>query len=370
MKTISIKSAVVNSKGEPFKIEELDLKIEPRPNEVLVKVVATGICQTDVHIQNQHYPVPLPIVLGHEGAGIVEQIGDAVISVQVGDHVIMSYMSCGICPSCLKGRAPYCYQGFEANFGGSRLDGTNAISRNEEEIHGHFFGQSSFSTYALATERNVVKVPKDVPLEILGPLGCGFQTGAGAVLNSLKIKPESTVAIFGVGSVGLAAVMASKIVNAKTVIAVDISDERLELAKELGATHTINIKNSNVTEEVKKISEHGVDYVLEITGRPDMLKLGVSILAPLGTAAQIGGAPAGTEAPIDMTSLLLGRTVMGIAQGDSIPQLFIPQLIDYYTKGLFPFDKLIKFYPFEEINQAVEDMLAGKVIKPIVRILN
>ncbi|MNF73124.1 Aryl-alcohol dehydrogenase [compost metagenome] len=236
-------------------------------------------------------------------------------------------MFCGICPSCLKGREPYCYQSFEANFGGSRLDSTNAIRRNKEEIHGHFFGQSSFSTYALATERNVVKVPKDVPLEILGPLGCGFQTGAGAVLNSLKIKPDSRVAIFGVGSVGLASVMASKIVNASTIIVVDVNDERLQLAKELGATDTINIKSTNVAEEVKKITGYGVDYMLEITGRPEMLKLGVSILAPLGTAAQIGGAPAGTEASIDMTSLLLGRTVMGIAQGDSIPQLFIPQLI-------------------------------------------
>ena len=365
-------AAVIRKKGSPFLFEELDMEIQPRPDEVLVRIVATGICQTDVHIRNQEYPVPLPLVLGHEGAGIVEQVGDGVTTVQPGDHVTISYQACGSCPSCRSGHYPYCYHGFEVNFGGARLDGTNALSKysesGKETIHGHFFGQSSFATYALATEQNVVKVPNDVPLELLGPLGCGLQTGAGAVLNSLKVPSGSSIVILGVGSVGLAAIMAARIAGANPIIAVDVVPERLQLAEELGATHTINGKEENTAKRIKEITGFGAEYVLEITGRPQMLHMAVNVLAPLGTAAQIGGSPAGTEAPIDMTALLGGRTVKGIAQGDSIPQIFIPKLIDFYKAGKFPFDRLVRYYEFEEINQAMEDMLSGKVIKPILKI--
>ena len=365
-------AAVVREKKAPFLFEELDMEVQPRANEVLVRIIATGICQTDVHIRNQEYQVPLPVVLGHEGAGIVEQVGDGVVTVQPGDHVTLSYQACGSCPSCRTGHYPYCYYGYEANFGGARLDGTNALSREnssgKEVVHGHFFGQSSFATYALATEQNVVKVPKDVPLELLGPLGCGLQTGAGAVLNSLKVQAGSSIVILGTGTVGMAAIMAARIAGAGSIIAVDVSPQRLQLASELGATHTVNGKEGDTAQRIKEITITGADYVLEITGLPQMLKMGVNVLAPLGTAALIGGAPAGTEAPIDMASLLGGRTLRGIAQGDSIPQIFIPKLIDYYKSGQFPFDRLVRYYDFKDINLAIEDMVSTKVIKPILRI--
>ncbi|MFJ4922967.1 NAD(P)-dependent alcohol dehydrogenase [Streptomyces sp. NPDC088725] len=370
--TIAVKAAVVRAKGEPFDFQELDLDTRLRPDEVLVKVVATGVCQTDVHVRDQHLPTPLPAVLGHEGSGIVEAVGGAVTSVAPGDHVVMSYQACGHCKPCLSGNYAYCAQSFPMNFGGSRLDGTNALRRRAgdagEEIHGHFFGQSSFATHAVATERNVVRVPDDVPLDLLSPLGCGLQTGAGAVLNSLQIPAGAAVVVFGTGTVGLAAVMAARVVGASPIIAVDISAERLALAAELGATHTINGTEEDTAQRIAEITGSGADYVLEVTGLPHMLTLAVDVLAPLGTAAQIGGAPAGAEAPVNMNALLGGRTVRGVAQGDSIPQLFVPQLIDLYRAGQFPFDRLVTFYEFDEINQAVADTKTGAAIKPVLRV--
>ncbi|WP_406373847.1 NAD(P)-dependent alcohol dehydrogenase [Streptomyces sp. NBC_01550] len=367
--TISVTAAVVRERGGPFTFEDLTLDTVLRPDEVLVKVVATGLCQTDIHVRDQALPTPLPVVLGHEGAGIVERVGDAVSTVAPGDRVVMSYQACGHCTPCLSGNPAYCALSFPANFGGSRLDGTNALHAGGEEIHGHFFGQSSFATHALATERNVVKVDdEDIPLELLSPLGCGLQTGAGAVLNSLKIEAGASVVIIGAGTVGLAAVMAAKVAGASPVIAVDIVPERLDLARELGATHTVNAKEEDAAARIAELTGGGADYVLEITARPEMLTLAVDALAPLGTAALIGGAPAGAHAPVNMNALLGGRTVRGIAQGDSIPQLFIPQLIDLYRAGRFPFDRLITFYGFDQINEAATDTRTGAAIKPVLRI--
>ncbi|MGW6460689.1 NAD(P)-dependent alcohol dehydrogenase [Streptomyces sp. NPDC055078] len=366
--TTPVRAAVVRAKGEPFAFEDLELDTRLRPDEILVRVVATGVCQTDIHVRDQHLPTPLPAVLGHEGAGVVERVGAAVTSVAPGDRVVMSYQACGHCRPCRSGNPAYCAESFPLNFGGSRPDGTNALSAGGEEIHGHFFGQSSFATHALATERNAVKVGDDIPLELLAPLGCGLQTGAGAVLNSLKVPAGSSVVVIGTGTVGLAAVMAAKVAGASPVIAVDIVPERLDLARELGATHTVNAKDEDTAARIAEITGGGADHVLEITARPDMLTLAVDALAPLGTAALIGGAPAGAHAPVNMNALLGGRTVRGIAQGDSIPQLFIPQLIDLYRAGRFPFDRLITHYGFDEINQAVTDTQKGAVIKPVLRI--
>ncbi|MGW4201369.1 NAD(P)-dependent alcohol dehydrogenase [Streptomyces sp. NPDC004726] len=366
---LAVTAAVVRETGGPFVREELTLDARLRPDEVLVRVVASGVCQTDVHVRDQHLPTPLPAVLGHEGAGVVERVGDAVTTVVPGDHVVMTYQSCGHCRPCLSGFPAYCARSFPANFGGSRLDGTNALRDGDgAEVHGHFFGQSSFATHALATERNVVKVDDDLPLELLAPLGCGLQTGAGAVLNSLRVPAGSSLVVIGTGTVGLAAVMAAKAAGAAPVIAVDIVPERLELAAELGATHTVDAREEDVAARIAEITDGGADYVLEITARPGMLTLAVNALAPLGTAALIGGAPAGARAEVDMNALLGGRTVRGIAQGDSIPQLFIPQLIDLYRTGRFPFDRLITTYGFDEINEAVADTRSGAAIKPVLRV--
>ena len=372
MKPRKITAAVVTNTGAPFEIEELELD-GPRADEILVRIVAVGICQTDVHVRDRLQPAGLPAVLGHEGSGVVEEVGSAVRSVKPGDRVILSYDSCGRCRFCLGGRNSYCEQAMAINFGGSRLDGTNALRRpgNGEGtgVHGHFFGQSSFATYALATERNVVKAPDDLPLELLGPLGCGLQTGAGAVLNSLHVPANASIAILGTGAVGLAAVMAARVARANPIIGVDLVPKRLALAAELGATHTIDARKEDVRERIAQITHGGgVDFALEITALPEMLSLAVDILAPCGTAGQIGGGIPGAKAAIGMSRLLLGRSVRGIIQGDSIPRSFIPKLIEMYRRGEFPFDRLVRFYDFAQINEAVADAASGETIKPILRI--
>lgn len=360
---MQIQAAVIEEKSGPFVFRDIELD-EPRADEILIRTVATGICQTDAHVREQAYATPLPLVLGHEGAGIVEKTGDGVTDVKSGDRVALSYPSCGHCNYCLSGHGPYCEHGFDLSFGGSRLDGTNAM----HGVHGHFFGQSSFATHVIATERNTVKVPADVPLELMGPLGCGMQTGAGAVLNALQVPAGASIAVFGTGGVGLAAVMAARIAGASTIIAVDINADRLALAEELGATHSINGSKEQTYNRIIDIVPGGVDYVLEVTAQPHMLKLAIDVLSLMGTAALVGGAPAGTEASVDMNQLLNGRVLRGVVQGDATPQIFIPKLIRWYREGRFPFDRLVAFYDFEDIEQAFADAKSGATIKPILRI--
>ena len=336
----------------------------PRPDEVLVRVVATGVCQTDAHMRNQDYPIPLPAILGHEGAGIVESVGSAVGDLVPGDHVALTFPSCGRCGLCRTGAPSICAHGFQLCFSCARLDGSNAYAG--AGVHGHFFGQSSFAQFALASERNAVRIAKDIPFELAGPLGCGMQTGAGAVLNSLQVNAGESIAVFGTGAVGFAAVMTANAVGATTIVAVDLNDARLTLAAELGATHTVNANTDNLAEQLRKIRPHGFDYVLEITARPQMMALAMEMIAPRGVAALIGGAPAGTTAAIDMNTLLVGRTLRGIVQGDSIPQIFIPKLVELYRSGRFPIDRLVRTYEFADINQAFADAAQGTVIKPVL----
>lgn len=253
---MEITAAITHGKGESFKLEKVTLD-SPKANEVKIKIVASGTCHTDMVARDQEYPVPLPAVLGHEGSGIVEEVGEGVTTVAPGDHVVLSYSSCGHCKSCLSGQPFACEYMFEYNFTGVMGDQTHRLHHHDQHLS-TFFGQSSFATYAVANERNVVKVDKDVDLSLLGPLGCGIQTGSGAVLNTLKPEGGSSIAIFGSGAVGLSALMAAKAIGCTTIIAVDIHDHRLELAKELGATHTINAKNDDPVKKITEITEKGV----------------------------------------------------------------------------------------------------------------
>lgn len=367
---MKITAAVVREQEQPFEIEELELE-DPRAGEVLVRVVATGMCHTDLIVRDQWYPVPLPVVLGHEGAGVVERVGDGVVELEPGDHVVLTFASCGRCANCLRGKPTYCLHFFGLNFGGGRLgDGSNATSRDGDPVHDRFFGQSSFATHAIATERNAIKVRDDVPLELLGPLGCGVQTGAGGVMNSLAPEAGTNIAVFGAGAVGMSAVMAARIVGCTTIVATDVIPERLELARELGATHTINAGDTeNVVEEVQDLTGGGADYSLETTGVPAVLRQAVDSLAPVGVCGVIGAAPLGTEVSLDMNGILIpGKTVRGIVEGDAVPDVFIPRLVDLYRGGRFPFDRLVRYYSLEEINQAAEDADEGRTLKPVLRI--
>jgi aryl-alcohol dehydrogenase len=360
------KAAVTFVSGEPYQITDITID-DPKQGEVLVRLAGTGICHTDVLAQNQAYPVPLPAVLGHEGAGVVEKVGLGITHIQPGDHVVLSYSSCGSCPNCLSGKAYACEQFYDLNFAGKMADGTSRLHKDGQDLS-NFFGQSSFAYYAVASARNVVKVPKDVPLEMLGPLGCGIQTGSGSVLNKLKPEPGSSIVVFGTGTVGLSAIMAANVSHCGVIIAVDIQDNRLKLAKELGATHTINAKEQNVAETIMSITGKGVNYAIETSGRPENSRLAVDSLAVLGTAVQVAGTALGTEVSLDLNTILFERNFNGFLMGEGVPQLYIPRLIELYKQGKFPFDKLIKYYTLEEINQAIEDSKNGTTVKPIIKL--
>ncbi len=362
-----ITAAVVHGTDRSFSLEEVDIE-EPRAHEVLVRIVATGMCHTDLVVRDGGRSSGLPAVLGHEGAGVVEHVGDGVTNVQPGDHVVLTFASCGRCSNCLRGKGSYCLDLMAHNFTGARPDGTSPLSQDGNVIRGVFFSQSSFATYALATEGNVVKVPTDLPLELLGPLGCGIQTGAGAVINALQPSPGSSLAIFGAGSIGMSALLAAKIVGCTTIIAVDINNDRLRLAIELGATHTINSKRVDPVEAIRQATcSMGVNYSLEATGIPHVFRQAVDCLAVLGTCGVVGVAPVGAEVSLDIFSVLLGRFVRGIVQGDSVPNLFIPALLKLYRQGRFPFDRLVSYYDFDEINKAAMDSEMGITIKPVLR---
>jgi len=364
---MKVTAAVVWEKEAPFSVEELEME-EPRAGEVLVRVVGAGTCHTDLIVRDQWYPVPLPVVLGHEGSGVVERVGAGVTSVEPGDPVVLSFDHCGGCPNCLTGKPAYCATFFERNFGGSRPDGSSALSKGGESVHSRFFGQSSFATYALASENSVVKVPEGAPLELLGPLGCGVQTGAGAVLNALRPEPGSSIAVFGTGAVGINAILAAAVSGCTTIVGVDIRPERLELARELGATHTVNASESDVVEKVARITGGGPNYALETTGVPGVLRQAVDALAPLGTCGVVGAPPVGTEVSLDWNRVMIpGKTVRGIIEGDSVPQVFIPKLVELHATGRFPFDRLVKFYDLDEINAAAHDAEGGATLKPILR---
>jgi len=363
---VKIKAAVVRQRAALFQIEDVELD-DPREDEVLVRIAGCGLCHTDLAARDQLTPAPLPIVLGHEGSGVVEKVGARVRKVEPGDHVVLSFLSCGACAYCRKGMPSLCVIGFPLNFLGVRADGSHTIRKNGEAVNASFFGQSSFASYALANQQSVVKVPKEVPVEILGPLGCGVQTGAGGVMNSLQARPGSSIAVFGAGSVGMSAVMAAAVCGCTKIVAVDIKEERLKIAQEFGATHVINSSLVDPVQEIQKLMGGGVDYSLDCTGVPAAIRQAVDALAVGGTCGLIGISPPGTDMNLDIVNMLLGRSVVGIMGGDAIPDVFIPQLIDLYRQGRFPFDKMIRFYALDQINKAAEDSESGKTVKAVLR---
>jgi aryl-alcohol dehydrogenase len=364
---VNIRAAIVRQKSGPFLLEDIELQ-EPRHDEIRVKIAGCGICHTDLVCRDQYFPVPLPCVFGHEGSGIVDAVGAGVTGLVPGDHVVLSFDNCGACAPCLKGRPGYCLDLYASNFLGTRVDGSVALHAKAAggPVHGHFFQQSSFATYALARANNAVKVDPAVPIELLGPLGCGIQTGAGAVMNALRPEAGSSIAIFGSGSVGLSAVMAAHLVGCATIIAVDLNSSRLDVARELGATHVVSTQAGNPVEAIQEISGGGVLYSLECTGLPQVLRQAVDALTLTGICGVIGVSPLGTEVALDMNALMFGRTVRGIIEGDSVPRIFIPQLVELYKQGRFPFDRLVSFYQLDQINEAVKDTESGKALKAIV----
>jgi aryl-alcohol dehydrogenase len=359
-------AAIVPAAGSPFELERAVVG-EPSPEEVLVRVEAAGICHTDISVQEGKFGTPFPIVLGHEGAGTVEAVGAAVSRLAVGDRVVLSFDYCGHCRNCRDGRPTYCYENWPRNFGGGRLDGTTSLELDGAPVHSHFLGQSVFARFAVCPEHSVTRIESEIPAALLAPLGCGIQTGAGAVLNALRPEPRDAIAIFGLGAVGLAAVMAAAIRGCETIVGVDPEPERRALAAELGATATLDPGAVDPVEALREIAPEGLQWSLEISGIPAVLQQALDVLAPGATCGLIGAPPVGTRFPLDVHQILsFGRVLRGIVIGDAVPQRFLPELVSHWEQGRLPLEKLVTTFPFAEIEAAVAAARSGAVVKPVL----
>jgi len=363
------RAAIVREAGQPIAVELLEIdEHRLQPAEVLVELVATGLCHTDLAARDNHFPIPLPSVLGHEGAGIVKAVGSAVKAVAPGDRVVLCPANCTVCDQCRAGHPSYCRQMWPLNLPGPRADGSFPYhDAAGHPVNGGFFGQSSLATACIAHESNVVKVGEYVPLEILGPLGCGMQTGAGTVLNVFRPAAGEGIGVFGAGPVGLAAVMAARATGCLPIVVVDINDQRLEQAMRLGATHCLNGGAGEVSQRIlDDICTAGLHYCIDTTGRNDVIGQALAALRPRGRCALLA-VPSTPSLEVAWSAMTAGRTLEYVQEGDSVPGTLIPQLIALHKAGLFPFDELIRFYALDDLSQAVADFEQGRVIKAVIR---
>jgi aryl-alcohol dehydrogenase len=360
-------AAVMSALHAPLEVEEVDVDA-PRSGEVLVRVVATGVCHTDALAREGDMPFPAPGVLGHEGAGVVEAIGADVEGFVRGDHVVIGWPWCGRCPSCLDGQPRYCDLLGPLVVRGARADGSTAVRRADgSPLHSHFFGQSSFATYALTDARGLVRVPEDAPIELMGPLACGIGTGAGAVLNVLRPPLGSSVVVYGAGAVGLAALMAARLTGATRIVAVDRHARRLELARELGATEVVDVSDGDPVEAVRDACGGPADFALECTGVVEVLRQASESIGMRGTCALIGGAPAGAGFTLDHQRTLWGKRVVGILGGEGRSSVLIGSLIELHRQGRFPYHRLVAEFPLDEVEKAIAASASGEVVKPVLR---
>jgi aryl-alcohol dehydrogenase len=361
---VNVKAALMTDPGAPFSIEAVELD-GPNDDEVLVRLVATGVCHTDLVGKAVWPPEGRPMVFGHEGAGVVEAVGKNVNSVTEGNRVLLSFRSCRQCPQCTSGHVGYCDQFAALNASGVRPDGSTVLHRNGTAIFGNWFGQSSFASHAVAYEDNIVVVDDSVDLAVAAPFGCGIQTGAGAVLNTLRPSTDATLAVFGAGAVGLSAVMVAKASGVGTIVAVDPVESRRQMAMEFGATHTVDPLSVEPVEAVREATGGGADRALDATAIPAVIHQAVDALATRGVLAVVGvGEP---EVSINITEVInRGKTIRGVIEGDATPQEFIPRLLEMHARGEFPADRMMRQYPFEQIETAVADAHSGATIKPVL----
>jgi aryl-alcohol dehydrogenase len=359
---MEVVAAVSRDRSPGFSLERLTLA-DPAPDEVLVRMVAVGVCHTDLAAKEIYGDTP--VVLGHEGAGVVEAVGADVSHVAPGDQVILSFRSCGVCDECADGHRPYCRRFTELNTSGRRDDGSFAITDAQGPVLGSFFGQSAFATRVLAHSDNTVKVDPSVDLVTAAPFGCGFQTGAGVVANVLRPSPSARLVVYGAGGVGMAAVMAAKALGVETIVAVDLSEARRQAAREAGATHVVDGAAESAADEIRAVTAGGATHAFDTTSVPAVIAAAVAGLAPRGTLVLVGsGAAPFTLIGNDL--IVEGKSIRGSIEGDANPQEFIPQLLDWHRQGRFPVDRLIRTYPFAEINTAVDDARSGSAIKPVL----
>ncbi|SEE38385.1 aryl-alcohol dehydrogenase [Streptomyces sp. 2131.1] len=362
--TTRFRAAVLRSYEEPFAVEDVVLDTEPAPGEILVEIAGAGMCRTDLAVRRSAGRSPLPAVLGHEGAGVVVRAGGGPdTEIGVGDHVVLSFDSCGHCRNC-RGAAPaYCDSFAALNLFGGRADEPPRLTDADCKVLApRWFGQSSFADYALVSARNAVRVDPALPVELLGPLGCGFLTGAGAVLNTFRAGPGDTLLVLGAGAVGLAAVMAAGAAGVP-VVAVDRHRQRLELAERFGAV-PLDAGTAGLPEHVRRLTDGGARFALDTTASPTLINDALRALRPTGTLGLV--ARLHTALPLEPGTLDRGRSIRHICEGDAVPGLLIPVLTGLWRAGSFPFDQLIRTYPLADINEAERDCEEGRVVKPVL----
>lgn len=364
------RAAILEQLNTPLIVEEIELD-DPVDNEVLIKMVASGVCHTDLHCIKGDLLTPPPIVLGHEGAGIVEKIGRNVTSVQPGDRVLVTVApNCGKCPACMMGVPTSCEVDPQtAMLMGTMANGTKRMRRKDGTELSHFMAQSSFSEYAVVEESATVKVRDDAPLDVVCLLGCGASTGIGAVINKARVKAGSSVAVFGCGGVGLSVIMAAKLVGANPIVAVDLLDSKLKAAKQFGATVLVNASKQDPIAEIAAACAGGVEYSFEVIGNTKAMSQAFHSVysRPGGMALILGLAPIGLTFEVEAWRFLREVTITGCTAGSIRPRIDIPRYIDLFMAGKLPIDKLVSArYSLDEINDAVQDTFKGRVLRAVV----
>ncbi|WP_030623043.1 NAD(P)-dependent alcohol dehydrogenase [Streptomyces sclerotialus] len=357
-----IQAAVVETQGGPFTVRDLDLE-GPRPEEILVRITAAGICHTDLSMRQIWPEQRLPMVFGHEGTGVVEAVGEAVTAVRPGDTVCLSYRSCGACPQCDAGAPAYCLSAGALNAAGTRADGSTPLAGQGGPVFGSFFGQSSFATYVLTDESNTVKVPADLPPAVAAPLGCSVQTGVGTVTNVLRPEAGTSLVVFGAGSVGLSAVMAAVAAGCHVTVVEPLAARRA-LAEELGATASVDpAASEDVAAAVRAANDGDPDHAIDTTGRPSVISHAIASLRRRGELALVG---IGTADFPTLPVMTKGLRLHGVTEGDADPATAVPQLAALYQEGKLPIDRLITRFPFADIEKAARAAATGQVIKPVL----
>jgi len=362
-----MKAAVFHHPHEPLSLEELEL-LPPQRNEVTVRMAATGVCHSDLHFIDGVLPHPAPAVLGHEGAGVVEGVGEGVTYVQPGDHVILSFIpSCGQCPYCVAGRPNLCTAGNRAAARGTLLDGTTRLRRDGQEVY-HMTCTACFAERAVVPESGVIKIREEMPLDRASLIGCGVMTGVGAVINTARVQAGSVVAVIGCGGVGLNVVQGAALAGAAKIIAIDLSDYKLELAQQFGATHAVNAAGDpDVPGAVRRLSPGGADYAFEVIGRPETMRQAYDATRRGGMTVVVGLAPADAELSIPAGSLMQEKVLTGSSYGGARPRIDMPKLVDLYLAGRLKLDELIsRRYPLDGINEAFQALRDGEVARSII----
>jgi len=366
--TMKATAAILNQPNGPFAIESVEVA-QPQAGEVLVAIKAVGICHTDLVVASGAMGLQFPAILGHEGAGIVEAVGEGVTSVKPGDKVLLTFNSCGACKPCGHHEPAYCTNFVPLNMIAARSDGSTRVTREGQPVSDNFFGQSSFASLAIANERNVLKVDDDADLSVLAPLGCGIQTGAGGVMRSLGAKAGETLVVLGAGAVGLSALLGGKIAGCATIIVVEPQQGRRALALQLGATHVLD-GQGDMAGAVRKIVPEGADMVIDTSGYMPVVEQSVNMIANRGRIGLLG-VPGSLDAalPVPVVQFITqGGTVRGIIEGDSDPAVFLPELIAHHKAGRLPIETFTKTYRLDQINEAIDDAHHGKCVKAVLLI--